>query len=369
MNVLKIFYENIVPEAQNGKINCWFTYNMPFSTFIMENNKLYECKIMSDDLYIPTLMINDKEVFDMLLCEYVDLAINFYDDSNFNDEILNCELDYGKGISKEKVIMTLLFANATADDYNNPINFLSKRINFLKNYFSSNINLGFSEILGANLSIAIEPDIINNKTPSSFVVKAYYESENFLFPGVKFGISDDTVYVYAIQNKKMDVNNFTKKINRKLYKVDENFNNDSDNVENLGDISASFLFALNIFIAYFKKIGYTKFQIPSILISRWNAKKMASMAICKRKNLGNDYLVNKDFEQIRIQNNITNKLIRTFLRLKYHYNNIFVSSFPGDVDNDLHIFLDSNVNSICNNKLLDETSKLVLNNNRVKNGR
>lgn len=61
MNVLKNFYENIIPEAQNGKINCWFTYNMPFSTFIMENNKLYECKIMSDDLYIPTLMIMVKK--------------------------------------------------------------------------------------------------------------------------------------------------------------------------------------------------------------------------------------------------------------------------------------------------------------------
>ena len=39
-------------------------------------------------------------------------------------------IDSNKGISKEKIIMTLLWSNATNDDYLNPCNYLRKRINY-----------------------------------------------------------------------------------------------------------------------------------------------------------------------------------------------------------------------------------------------
>ena len=35
MEILEIFYNNIIPEAMNGRINCLSYYNMAFSTEIV----------------------------------------------------------------------------------------------------------------------------------------------------------------------------------------------------------------------------------------------------------------------------------------------------------------------------------------------
>lgn len=122
--ILDIFYDNIIYEAQKGRINCLTYYNMVFSTNILEENKNYECLIDDDNLLIPTLIIKNKQLFDELLIEYVDKAMNFYDIDNFDNEILDYKAyDVTDKICQEKVIMTLLFANATYEDFNDPIIF------------------------------------------------------------------------------------------------------------------------------------------------------------------------------------------------------------------------------------------------------
>lgn len=99
MNILDIFYKCIVPEATSGRIDCLTYYNIAFSTIIMEEGIDYSCTLENEDLVIPTLMIKDREKFDNLLIKYVDLALKFYDDNNFDEEILN----YQK-FDKEKMI-------------------------------------------------------------------------------------------------------------------------------------------------------------------------------------------------------------------------------------------------------------------------
>jgi hypothetical protein len=80
VNVLDIFYNHIIPEASEGRIDCNFYYNMVFSTRIVENDVFVQANNLSDNLLIPTLLIKDKELFDRLLVEYVDLAMQFYKD-------------------------------------------------------------------------------------------------------------------------------------------------------------------------------------------------------------------------------------------------------------------------------------------------
>lgn len=75
MDILGIFYNNIVPEAMNGRVNCLSYYNMAFSTEIVDENKRYSCNINDDSVLIPTLMIKNKKEFDNLLIEYVNLAL------------------------------------------------------------------------------------------------------------------------------------------------------------------------------------------------------------------------------------------------------------------------------------------------------
>lgn len=364
MDILEIFYNNVVPEAMNGRISCLSYYNIAFSTEIVDEGVRYSCNIDDEGLLIPTLMIKNKSEFDRLLVEYVNLAMSFYDDSNFDDEILNYKLyDKEMGICKEKVIMSLLFANATIEDFNNPIDFLKRRIDFIYNDLSGNYDFGYMDMFKGDLSLSIEKDIINNETPYQMIIKiTSMNSEEFIFPKIKFGISDGIVYIYAIQNKMNKDNSFCKKINRCLYKVGEGYT-DTDSYEgeeNLKDITASFLVSLNMAISYLYNNGYNNIIVPSLLVERWNAKRISNLLKIRMKkmddNSAKEIINNQDY----IQQNLTNKLIRTFLRLGCHYNNMDVLSFPFELDSCLHIGINDNEME-CNNTLLYNTYMLIKN--------
>lgn len=108
MDILDVFYNKIMLEAQKGRINCYFFYNIAFATYIAEDDKFFECNIKNDDLLIPTLVIKDKTTFDSLLIEYVNLAKEFYPINNYAEEILTLEDgESEEKISIEKVIISL----------------------------------------------------------------------------------------------------------------------------------------------------------------------------------------------------------------------------------------------------------------------
>ena len=67
MDILEIFYNSVIPEAMNGRINCLSYYNMAFSTEIVDEGKKYPCNI--DVLSFPFELdsclhigINDKKM-------------------------------------------------------------------------------------------------------------------------------------------------------------------------------------------------------------------------------------------------------------------------------------------------------------------
>lgn len=140
----------------------------------------------------------------------------------------------------------------------------------------------------------------------------------------------------------------------------EGYNNTDvfDNNENLKDITASFLVSLNVAISYFYNNGYSSIVVPSILIERWNAKIISNLLKIKFKKLDDDNTMKLMNEQEYLQQNLTNKLIRTFLRLGCHYNILDVLSFPFELDSCLHIGINNN-ELLCNNTLLYKTYKIV----------
>ena len=82
--ILDIFYNKIVQEAQTGRVDCFFMMNMIFNLNV-ENTQITSTKaIEKDGLLVPTLKITNKELFDSLLVEYVEKAISFYDESEFS---------------------------------------------------------------------------------------------------------------------------------------------------------------------------------------------------------------------------------------------------------------------------------------------
>ena len=359
--ILDVFYNQIISEAAKGEIDAFLKYNIVFSTEFVEENKRIDASSITDEVIIPTLKITDKEKFDKLLVEYVTLACNFYDDfdqlyDKFDDQSDNKEL------WRLKTIFVNLFANASIDDFNNPCEYLQRRINFINNSCEEKVWEGYSEILKSTISVEIKKDTLSNEAPYKFGVVAIDElGQEFDFPYIRFGISNNKAYVYAIQNSKKSIND-SKKIKRGLYKVGEGFDLNEDNYENyeegnLKDVSSSFVVAINMFASYLSTIGINEIVVPSILIERYNAKTMAT-----KKRLDHHIIDEDRYNEIMkfnsdLQSNLTEKLLRTVMRLGSHYEDFKVLSYPMEVDSYLHF--DITNQEECNNNLLRETNMLV----------
>lgn len=383
--ILDIFYNNIIKEASSGRVNCYFYYNVVFKTMILEDNIYIDSRCDNDDLIIPTLIIKNRKEFDRLLVDYVKRAIKFYDDSNYEEEVRRSVFDdLEDGICREKVIMTLLWANATLSDFNDPISFFKKRINFLDDeimvYYSDRRVVGYSNVLGANIGVCAIKNRIGNETPYSFRIFLKDNFDNYLyeFPKVYVGTSNDCAYLYAIQNDKNKIVNETyrKKIDRKLYKINENFDVKGDTCEkygfgNLKDVTPSFLVAANIIMGILSSNGINRINVSSILIERWNAKNIAfdyRRKKLKEKNNNDDKIssiLQEDvLKYLNIQSNLTEKFIRIFRRLDYHHSGINIINYPYEVMDDMVIHIDDY--DECNNRLLSETYSLRLNNSYKK---
>lgn len=366
MNDINVFYDEIINEASTGRVDCFFMMNLLFSTYIREENKTIEAKKNDDGRYlIPRLVIKNKESFNKLLTEYLALARKKYDLSIYQDELTFADVEnYEQVINK--IILTTLWANATYDDFSESEEFLRKQIAFLKDETFSEYEeptiIGYSETLGGYVEVENIQETILNETPNSLKISVIEPetNERYTFPLVRYGIEDNKCYIYAVQkNKKYDEENkFKKRVNRRLFQIGENFDTKNDTYENYGegnlkDVSASFVVASNIALGLLASKGITDIVVPSILIERWNAKETGIVVKSKREENSQEYIDSNKEEHNKIQNNLTEKLLRTFLRIVSHNKTFGVTAYPFDIDSSLHIKTNEELD--CNNTLLNET--------------
>lgn len=366
MNDISVFYDEIINEASTGRVDCFFMMNLLFSTYLKEENKTIEAKKDDDGRYlIPTLVIKNKENFNKLLTEYLTLARTKYDLTKYYEALEFSDIKNHEQVIN-KLILTILWANATYDDFSDSEEFLRKQISFLKDNTFSEYNeptiIGYSKMLGGYVEIENISEPILNETPNSLKISLVEPetNEKYTFPLVRYGIKDDKCYIYAVQkNKKFDIdNNFKKKVNRKLFKIGENFDTKNDTYENykegnLKDVSASFVVASNIALGLLSSKGINDIVVPSILIERWNAKEKNIIVRSGREENKEEYIETNKDEHNEIQRNLTEKLLRTFLRIISHNNTFEVMSYPFDIDSSLHIRTSPELD--CNNSLLNET--------------
>lgn len=366
MNDINVFYDEIINEASTGRVDCFFMMNLLFSTYIREENKTIEAKKNDDGRYlIPRLVIKNKDNFNKLLTEYLALARKKYDLSIYQDELTFADVEnYEQVINK--IILTTLWANATYDDFSESEEFLKKQIAFLKDETFSEYEeptiIGYSETLGGYVEVENIQETILNETPNSLKISVIEPetNERYTFPLVRYGIEDNKCYIYAVQkNKRYDEENkFKKKVNRRLFQIGENFDTKNDTYENYGegnlkDVSASFVVASNIALGLLASKGITDVVVPSILIERWNAKETGIIVKSKREENSQEYIDSNKEEHNKIQNNLTEKLLRTFLRIVSHNKTFNVTAYPFDIDSSLHIKTSEELD--CNNTLLNET--------------
>ncbi|MBR1413483.1 MAG: hypothetical protein IJ574_02285 [Bacilli bacterium] len=367
-DILNVFYNEVAKDASFGRVDCNMMYNVLFKT-VVEGKMLYkidEEMSKNNSLFIPTLFINNKSLFDETLMEYYERAKVFYKDKIDKEDDFN------------KTILTLLWNNATEDDFKNPIPYIKRYTAFLDkpNFLELNNyqSIGYSSVLDSDVEVCLKEEPIYEETPYALYMRCTNNNLYYNYPVIRFGIYENKAYIYAIQQMKEkniineEVYNYQKKIHRKLFKVNENFDKEDniDNVEypeNLTGISPSALVVLTYLLSLLEKENISDIIVPNFLPVRYNAKEISyiyKIELLKKKGyevekLNNELhiLTNKHEE---IQRNLSDKLLRSYRRLEHVFDNINITSLPYELDNNIHIKLNEYTKG--NNKLLNEIYEL-----------
>ena len=329
-------FDEFIKEASTGRVDCGMYFNILF------NSKIEDNYIGSDsDLLVPTLIVKDKISFLTLLNKYLDIATIFY--SNKKIDVTN----------ERKMLLATLFSNMTSNDFNNPDIYIKRRINFmLDNTLKKELSF-YSKHLESDVIVKIDKNYPYDETPYSFNISLKRNEFVCNMPSIRFGIDNGVCYIYAIQNKRQEKNDYIKKINRKLYVINSGVQ-EEEYEENVTDVTMSFVLSLSVMFGVLNRENINNFVVVPLLIERWNAKKIM-FDIKEQFNLfkGNHSTLKEDLEkQEDIQKNLTEKFIRTFRRIEYHFSNINIVSYPFEIDDNMYIV--NNNNYSFNNELLDE---------------
>ena len=368
--ILDIFYKEIVPELkqEKGKIKIHDNpYYFPFSIVTdekKESSLLFNAP-RNDNLSFdpPVLIIRDKENFDSLLVEYIKQQIQFLnEEENLRRYLVLC---CGESIHNQiKYLLLLVWKNATSEDFINPQLLLNRRIQFftpeekrtpLQAQLDINQGLGIVSEIKRQFASLETPYCLDSKI---IVYNQNGDQESYPLPQISYGISDGVAYLYSIKGKKRPRNenktSFFKKIDRYLYKANDHVQDSEEYQaykekktdyypENISDISVSALYSLTMFLKHLERNGITKLVTTSFLPLRYLAKEQAineSISLFRflYKEERLEQIKEEELTQLSRDNcNQTEKLIRTLRRLSYHFPNLEITSYPFDLDSNLHM--------------------------------
>lgn len=397
----EIFFEEIISEANRSEVTIVESdgyehiYNIGFNACI-------EGKLTSGnfDDPKPILMIQNKKQLLNMLEKYileVDKTANYFSDCEYRQKI--------------KAYMAFVWNNAIYEDFANPCNYLKKQIDFLQNplfnvgQFTYANNVDFSSVInsknksavnllnGSDIMVSVKKQGIKQETPFVFEITIKKEIDgieySYRLPSISYGISNEECYIYAIQDPKQDRDNsFAKSVNRifytlnseiseqetneyndlKSYGVSEysyyNVNQDGDIIydyfpENISDVSPSAVIALTIFLDCLLKYKIDKVKVVSCLPVRYYGKELFYLKKhafrVKKDNLTKEeadkLMLEYKKEHLRIQKNLSEKLIRNFRRIEHHYSNSLILREPLEMDEYLYFRFSEFTNS--NNLLLN----------------
>lgn len=368
--IKSIFFDEIINEAKldevriniNGEEN---VFNVGFNSCIegvLDSGNFGDSK--------PILMVNNTEQMITLLEQY-------YNECNkYESRFENCKLE-----EKIKIFLTLLWSNATYEDFANPLLYIRKRIDFYQNKLFDFDSITYSDEINAldDSKIIINNSLQDIRQETPYVFKPIIEKEEYSYslPHISYGISNGECYIYAIQKEKHgELDSYQKKINRKLYKINdgvreteteeynEYLSGDEYYPENISDVTPAAILSLTIFLDMLNRYGVDKVKVISLLPIRYNSKEQAFTKKyeykLKYQNLSDielkKLLLEYKKENLRIQMNLTEKMIRNFRRIEYHFENCKITSFPMEFDEYLHM----NVRefTIGNNNFLNEVMNL-----------
>ena len=260
--------------------------------------------------YLPTLRVDDKEQFFDHLSDVISEYIEFNNLSKLFER-------FGEENIIKNIILTIL-CNARYQDYENPVQYLKRYLDFFKDetlikYNNTIIGKQINSLENGCIVANNEKDVYGYETPYAFHITIKNDDTEYNLPIINYGISGDTCYIYSIQNKKKNSeNSFNKKIKRNLNRVNAGVENntDYDRSETILGTTPSFIVATAIFLQILKQNNIDKVRVITFLPDRYFEK-----------------LGTSEYDADEIQKNLTEKMVLLFYRLKHHIPQIDID-FP-----------------------------------------
>ena len=365
-NIIKKEFDKYVKLGRNNMIvNLGELLNVQFNYFANGKKSIIDSNYLGSDFrslskfedgeyngsanYIPDLIIIDNDKTIKYLTILVNTILTTYD---FNRLITKYGIE-----DVLKRIFIIIFSNATYYDYENVLDFLKRNINFYKNAniekCKNTIISNYITSINGKISVSNYLDAFGYETPFRFDIMITNDEYIYNLPTINYGISNNTCYIYSVQNKeKNDINACTKTIKRKLNKINANVieNTDLESKDTILGTTPSFILSLTIFCKYLKSHNINDIEFITFMPDRYFDKEYTK------------------YDKDNIQKNITEKNILSFHRLKYHFPNIDINypiydgySFDGlNHGNNLLINI-SNMDDTSNNPFMNE----ILDNLRI----
>lgn len=327
-----------------------FSYNVALN-YNIEDTKC-ENKRCNIDESLPSININNVELFKEKLDAYIKTLRGKSD--VWNDIPFSSEED------KIKYTAAMLFVNATFEDFEYPYKYMDKYIAALKDdtfkALKEEKNIcKLTNFKDATLKVKSKNQSIFLETPQ----KLEFSLSKIMQDGNEYTVSLPSVSCFcyedgknkilniaALQNKRIDKskekNVFEKQVNREKFKLNEGVDKEEQDVEPLAILSL----ATAIFLA--KQKGITKVRMPDFMPMRWYAKSLANEKKSRHKNLDLEELKE---EQIRIQTNVTDKFLRTMIRIEEQIGMVDIGLIPGVLGD----YLDCNITD----KQVDNPNKIL----------
>lgn len=376
MRSLNEVLEEINLEARNGVVDCGLKHWIYYSVYDNKDGEYVYENVLKKyrNVVPPCLKIGDREGLLEVIGEYLEIAESFYD-----------ELDYDRVEDVDKYTIATVLSNMMVDDFSKPIEFFKKRISFLQDdtlkRFKRCRDIGYSKVFDANIEVELIKEAIFMETPYAFSINIVKYTEDgrkmsYPLPLLRFAICEDKAYFYAIQ-KDQDIDlpddkeyiSFSKKIRRKMYSIGKGLSESertNTSIENINEVSPWAVIALTITLGLLKSLGIKDVLAFPLLINRYNSNVIYSFEELKVLKDKNEEIYKDIKEHLlfiaenidNIQENITDKFIRTFRRVAYHFPGIEMDDFP--VVAGLPLEMSVNGYDNCNNPLLEEMFNLGL---------
>lgn len=343
--MLEEIFNEIIKEAKTGQVeidnDIW---PVAFNTVIYEENTE---KILWNDNNNITLIIKKKERLLELLENYINLelkkqrkTITFFSDKEKNHI---------------KWLMTYLFVNATTEDFMSPIKLVTRYTRFLRDdtfdCLEKPLEIKMDKnLLESTLRVQKKTNSTSMETPyridMELVENINGQEVSYPLPSIYYGISNNKCYIYSVMMPKAkkelteEETKFAKKINRALYKINQGiqelenqdyfiYKEGKSNYypeENITDVTHSFVLAINTFISLLQVKKIPEVRLVTYLPLRYQSREIAAQSKEGKQR--------EEFEERNdsIQQNITNKIIRTIRRLSVQNPSVKIKVLPYEVD-------------------------------------